>query len=195
MSTPTTLTTVPPQPVVHPEPAPALSAPSAPKATPSAPKAATATVKATATASTASAATAPTTATHTWEELVDAVRESGQYATAKEAERVTRTVLSALGGHVTGEERVALVRRLPERAARLVAAQVPVNSPLTAAEFVDYIAARVEGATPATARWDVSSVLAVLPLVAGDDVDDRVLAGLPSGYALLFGRPELLPAA
>lgn len=171
MTTPTTLTTVPAQTVAHSEPEPAPSAPST------------------------TAAPAPATAHRTWEQLIDAVRESGQYATAKEAERVTRTVLSALGGHVTGEERVALVRHLPERAARLVAAQIPVTSPLTAAEFVDYVAARIDGATPATARWDVSSVLAVLPQVAGDDIVDRVLAGLPSGYALLFGRPELLPAA
>ncbi|MDQ0787217.1 DUF2267 domain-containing protein [Streptomyces sp. B3I8] len=171
MTTPTTLTTVPAQTVAHSEPAPAPSAPST------------------------TTAPAPAMARRTWEQLIDAVGESGQYATAKEAERVTRTVLSALGGHVTGEERVALVRHLPERAARLVAAQIPVTSPLTAAEFVDYVAARIDGATPATARWDVSSVLAVLPQVAGEDIVDRVLAGLPSGYALLFGRPELLPAA
>ncbi|WP_030381816.1 MULTISPECIES: DUF2267 domain-containing protein [unclassified Streptomyces] len=143
----------------------------------------------------APSAPAGTTAHRTWEQLIDAVRESGQYATAKEAERITRTVLSAFGGHVTGEERVALARSLPERAARLIAAQIPVTRPLTAAEFVDYVAARIEGATPATARWDVSSVLSVLPQVAGEEVVDRVLAGLPSGYALLFGRPQLLRAA
>jgi hypothetical protein len=51
--------------------------------------------------------------------------------------------------------------------------------------------ARVEGATPATARWDVSSVLSALPPLIGDDLTDRLLSALPSGYALLFGRAEL----
>ncbi|MEU5096147.1 DUF2267 domain-containing protein [Streptomyces sp. NPDC020996] len=126
--------------------------------------------------------------------MVEEVREAGQYTTRAEAERVTRIVLSALGGHVVGDERVDLARALPEEAARLVASQIPVTRPLTAQEFVDAVAARIEGATPATARWDVSSVLGVLPgLVADDDLIDRVLTQLPPGYALLFGRAELGP--
>ncbi len=130
-----------------------------------------------------------------WTELIHAVRESGQYPRAAEAEGVTRVVLSALGGHVTGDERVDLARALPEEAARVVVSQIPATRPLTAAEFVDAVAARIQGATPATARWDVSSVLSVLPGLVGDDLVDRVLAQLPPGYALLFGRAELAPAA
>ncbi|MFH9175148.1 DUF2267 domain-containing protein [Streptomyces albogriseolus] len=130
-----------------------------------------------------------------WRELVDAVRDSGQYATRPEAESVTRVVLSALGGHVVGDERVDLARALPEEAARVVASQIPATRPLTAAEFVDSVAARIEGATPATARWDVSSVLSVLPPLVGDELVTRILNQLPPGYALLFGRAELTPAA
>ncbi|MCF0078493.1 DUF2267 domain-containing protein [Streptomyces lomondensis] len=130
-----------------------------------------------------------------WTELIEAVRESGQYTTRSEAERVTRIVLSALGGHVIGDERVDLARALPEEAARVVAAQIPVTRRLTAAEFVESVAARIEGATPATARWDVSSVLSVLPDLVGDDLVTRVLAQLPPGYALLFGRADLCPTA
>ncbi|CAL9473511.1 DUF2267 domain-containing protein [Streptomyces griseomycini] len=129
-----------------------------------------------------------------WRELVDAVRESGQYPTRSEAESVTRIVLSALGGHVVGDERVDLARALPEEAARVVASQIPATRELTAAEFVDSVAARIEGATPATARWDVSSVLSVLPPLVGDALVTRILAQLPPGYALLFGRAELVPA-
>ncbi|MEU2989170.1 DUF2267 domain-containing protein [Streptomyces griseoincarnatus] len=130
-----------------------------------------------------------------WRELVDAVREAGQYPTRSEAESVTRVVLSALGGHVVGDERVDLARALPEEAARVVASQIPATRPLTAAEFVDSVAARIEGATPATARWDVSSVLSVLPPLVGDELVTRILNQLPPGYALLFGRAELTPAA
>ncbi|MFF1278049.1 DUF2267 domain-containing protein [Streptomyces marokkonensis] len=128
-----------------------------------------------------------------WRALIDAVRESGQYPTWTEAESVTRVVLSALGGHVVGDERVDLARALPEEAARVVASQIPATRELTAAEFVDSVALRIEGATPATARWDVSSVLSVLPGLVGDALVSRILAHLPPGYALLFGRAELAP--
>ena len=130
-----------------------------------------------------------------WSRLVDAVQESGQYATTEEAERITRIVLSALGGHVIGDERVELAHRLPEEAARLIAAQIPVTRPLTAPAFVDSVATRVEGATPATARWDVSAVLSTLPALVGDDLTARLLRQLPPGYALLFGKAELTPFA
>nr|WP_235193014.1 DUF2267 domain-containing protein [Streptomyces viridochromogenes] len=126
-----------------------------------------------------------------WSELIEEVRESGQYPTTAEAERITRIVLSALGGHVIGDERVDLARALPEEAARVIASQIPATRPLTAAEFVDSVAARIEGATPATARWDASSVLSVLPKRIGDDLLERILGQLPPGYALLFGRAEL----
>ncbi|MET9439878.1 DUF2267 domain-containing protein [Streptomyces sp. NPDC006610] len=139
-------------------------------------------------------APAPRPARVEWLQLIDAVRESGQYATRAEAESVTRVVLSALGGHVVGDERVDLAQALPDEAARVVATQIPATRPLTAAEFVDQVAARIEGATPATARWDVSSVLSALPQLVGDDLVTRILAQLPPGYALLFGKAELAPA-
>ncbi|MBQ1092569.1 DUF2267 domain-containing protein [Streptomyces sp. B93] len=135
----------------------------------------------------------PTEASPAWAALVEAVREAGQYATPAEAERITRTVLSALGGHVTGEERVALAHSLPHEAARLIAAEIPATHPLTAAEFVDSVAARLEDTPPATARWHVSSVLTTLPRLVPDEVIDDVLTQLPPGYALLFGRAELAP--
>ncbi|MFE6524725.1 DUF2267 domain-containing protein [Streptomyces sp. NPDC057794] len=130
-----------------------------------------------------------------WPRLVESVRASGQYETWTKAEQVTRTVLAALGAHVIGDERVDLARALPEEAARLIAAQVPATHRLTAARFVDEVASRTPGATSATARWDVSSVLSVLPSLIGDDLVTRILAQLPPGYALLFGRADLSPAA
>ncbi|MGA5038454.1 DUF2267 domain-containing protein [Streptomyces capoamus] len=130
-----------------------------------------------------------------WLALTEAVREAGQYPTGAEAEHVTRIVLSALGGHVTGEERVALAQALPREAGRVIASQIPATRPLTAREFVDSVATRIEGSTPATARWDVSSVLSVLADHIGDPLTTRILAQLPTGYALLFGRAELAATA
>ncbi|MEU1461089.1 DUF2267 domain-containing protein [Streptomyces sp. NPDC005727] len=130
-----------------------------------------------------------------WEALTEAVREAGRYSTAAEAERVTRTVLTALGGHVTGEERVSLAQALPRQAGTLVASQIPANTPLPAREFVESVASHLEDATPATARWDVSSVLGVVADTVGESLTIRVLAQLPPGYALLFGRADLAATA
>lgn len=132
---------------------------------------------------------------HGWPQLIEAVRETGLYPTRTKAEQVTRTVLAALGTHVTGDERVDLARALPGEAARLIAAQIPATHRLTAARFVDEVASRTPGATSATARWDVSSVLGTLPTLIGDDLVNRILAQLPAGYALLFGRADLTPAS
>ncbi|MFI0190202.1 DUF2267 domain-containing protein [Streptomyces sp. NPDC017082] len=130
-----------------------------------------------------------------WLELTEAVREAGQYPTRAEAERITRTVLAALGGHVTGEERVSLAQALPREAGRVIASQIPAVHPLTAREFVESVATRLEDATPATARWDVSSVLGVLSTHLGETLTTRILTQLPPGYALLFGRAELAATA
>ncbi|CAL9521130.1 MULTISPECIES: DUF2267 domain-containing protein [Streptomyces] len=126
-----------------------------------------------------------------WSEFVAQVRERGQYPTAKEAERVSRIVLSALGGHLTGAERTELAVRLPQEGMRVLTGQLKVTKPLSGAQFVDSVAARIEGATPATARWDVSSVLSVVAELADKDLLDRIIDRLPPGYALLFGRAQL----
>ncbi|WP_333909824.1 DUF2267 domain-containing protein [Streptomyces sp. ACA25] len=120
------------------------------------------------------------------------VRENGEYTTAREAERVTRVVLSALGGHLAAPERLELAARLPQEAARILTVQVPATQPLGAAEFVGSVALRLEGASPDTARWDVSSVLSTVAELAGPELLGRILGQLPPGYALLFGRAELL---
>ncbi|MBT2489576.1 DUF2267 domain-containing protein [Streptomyces sp. ISL-96] len=130
-----------------------------------------------------------------WNELVQQVRASGQYATDAEAERVLRTVLTVLGTQTNGDERRELVRLLPVEAAVILARQTPAARSLTAPEFVDTVAARLGGLTAPAARWGVSSVLGVVADCVGDDLTRRITAGLPRGYALLFGRAELAPAA
>lgn len=130
-----------------------------------------------------------------WNELVTRVREYGRYATDAETKQVIRVVLSALGGHLSDGVREQVAGRMPATAAETLRYQLPATKPLTAPEFVDAVARRLEGATTATARWDVSSVLSVLGEVCGDELTDRMIADLPQGYALLFGRAELMSAA
>lgn len=126
--------------------------------------------------------------------MLERVRYDGVYATRERAEEVTRAVLAALGCRLTGDERVDLAARLPREAAEILTAPIPENEPLTGWSFVKGLADRT-GGTLATTRWDVGSVLGVVAELAGPALLDRILDQLPSGYAILFGRPELTQAA
>ncbi|MFE5833701.1 DUF2267 domain-containing protein [Streptomyces sp. NPDC056508] len=126
--------------------------------------------------------------------MLEKVRHEGAYPTRERAEEAVRLVLAGLGRQLTGEERVDLAARLPLEAARILTAQVPDVQPLTGWAFVKDLATR-SGASPATTRWDTGSVLTAVSTCAGPDLITRILHRLPTGWALLFGRAELTPAA
>jgi uncharacterized protein (DUF2267 family) len=130
----------------------------------------------------------------TWRHLTQQVRDLGEYGTDQEAAHVLRAVLTVLGGQLIGEERCDLAAVLPGEARTTFASQIPRTEPLDAPAFVAAVAGALD-ATPAEARWHTTSVLAVLSDLAGPSLTDRVLARLPRGYALLFCRAELTPAA
>ncbi|MCN9244959.1 DUF2267 domain-containing protein [Streptomyces sp. RY43-2] len=130
----------------------------------------------------------------TYEEMLEKVRYEGAYPTRERAEEAVRLVLAGLGRQLTGDERVELAARLPLESAQILAAQIPDTQPLTGWAFVKDLAART-GAPLATTRWDTGSVLCTIAALAGPDLVTRILRQLPSGYALLFGRAELIPAA
>lgn len=126
----------------------------------------------------------------TFEQMLERVRYEGAYPTRARAEEAVRAVLAALGRQVTGDERVDLAQCLPVEAALVLTAQIPGIEPLTGWGFTKDLAART-GGTPATARWDVGAVLAVVSRLAGPDLLARILHQLPDGYALLFGQAQL----
>jgi uncharacterized protein (DUF2267 family) len=130
----------------------------------------------------------------TFHQMLERVRYEGAYPTRERAEDVTRAVLAALGRQLTGDERVDLAACLPAEAALVLTGQIPDRQPPTGWGFVKDLATRT-GATPATARWATGAVLCVVGHLAGPGLLDRILAQLPSGYALLFGRAELTQAA
>ncbi|WP_314177561.1 DUF2267 domain-containing protein [Streptomyces winkii] len=127
-------------------------------------------------------------------QMLERVRYDGAYPTRERAEETLRDVLTALGRRLAGEERAELAARLPREAAAIFTAQTPEFDRLTGWAFVKDLAVRT-GGTLATTRWDVGSVLGVVAQLAGPELLDRVLARLPSGYAILFGRAELVQAA
>ncbi|MFD4567556.1 DUF2267 domain-containing protein [Streptomyces sp. NPDC058475] len=130
----------------------------------------------------------------TFHQMLERIRYEGAYPTRERAEAVTRAVLAALGRRLTGDERVDLAACLPTEAALVFTGQIPDRQQLTGWGFVKDLATRTSG-TPATARWDTGAVLTVVGHLAGPALLDRILAQLPSGYALLFGRAELTQAA
>ncbi|GHH44278.1 DUF2267 domain-containing protein [Streptomyces candidus] len=132
----------------------------------------------------------PSRHTVTFGELVERVRTDGLYDSTQRAEAVTRSVLAGLGRQLTGDERVELARVLPWEAALEFSAQIPAARQLTGLGFVQDLAART-GSGPGPARWDTGSVLRNVGDLAGPELLDRVLAQLPDGYALLFGRVQL----
>ncbi|MET9887482.1 DUF2267 domain-containing protein [Streptomyces sp. NPDC006430] len=125
-----------------------------------------------------------------WEAFLERVTERGEYNTQDEADRAARVVLALLGAHLVGAERAELAARLPETYALILLNPLPAAEPLSAERFVRATAAWIEGATHATATWDVGAVLSVVADAAGEDLTRRLLLQLPPGYDLLFGRPE-----
>ncbi|WP_371525076.1 DUF2267 domain-containing protein [Streptomyces sp. NBC_01283] len=129
-----------------------------------------------------------------YEQMLEKVRHEGAYPTRERADEAVRLVLGGLGRRLTGDERVDLAARLPLEAARVLTAQIPDPRPMTGWAFVKDLAARA-GSSLATTRWDTGSVLTAVAAHAGPDLITRILGQLPTGYALLFGRAELTPAA
>ncbi|MFD6431540.1 DUF2267 domain-containing protein [Streptomyces venezuelae] len=124
------------------------------------------------------------------ETLLDRVRQRGSYADRQQAAGAVENVLVVLGAHLVGDDRTDLARLLPDGCgAALLSDAEPAAGPLSAAEFVDAVAARTAEDT-ADARRAVTSVLGTLADVADDALLRRILTQLPPGHAGLFGRTE-----
>lgn len=125
-----------------------------------------------------------------WEAFLGHVQERGEYGSRQEAERAARVVLALLGAHLVGGVRAQLAARLPEGFALILLNPLQSAGPLPPERFVRAVAAWIEGATETTAAWDVSAVLSTVADAAGDDLLKQILLQLPSGYDLLFVRPQ-----
>jgi uncharacterized protein (DUF2267 family) len=126
----------------------------------------------------------------TLDEFLYVVRDRGEYDSREEAERVSRAVLTVLANRITPGEAKGLSAQLPPPLSS--AARSDVNHPASFGvdEFCRRVADRVGGHTR-TAEWDASAVLStVADAVPGDELN-QLLSQLPSGYANLFGKPEL----
>ena len=121
--------------------------------------------------------------------FLDQVAERGEYSSQAEADRASRVVLALLGAHLVGRIRAELAARLPETFALILLNPLPAAEPLNAERFVRATAAWIEGATEATALWDIGAVLSVVADIAGPDLTEQMLIQLPADWAPLFGHP------
>lgn len=123
-------------------------------------------------------------------EFLANVRERGSYGDQTEAERVTRAVLRVLSERLPGGESAHLAAQLP---GGLQDAMPDGDAPAPSygvEEFVSRVATEL-GTTPEVAKWDASAVLTtVAESITGGQLN-QVLSVLPSGYAVLFGKPDL----
>lgn len=123
------------------------------------------------------------------DEFLGKVRERGEYADRAETERVTQTVLSTLGERLGGVEAKDLAAQLPGDLADALPSD-GAGEGYGEQMFLRRLAEKL-GATEETARWDASAVLTtVAESVTGGQLN-QILSRLPSGYAELFGKPEL----
>ena len=126
----------------------------------------------------------------TLDEFLALVRDRGEYDTRKEAERVSRAVLTVLANRISPGEAKELSAQLP--APLRPAARPGDGRPdsFGVDEFCRRVAQRVGGHLR-TAEWDASAVLStVAEAVPGGELN-QLLSQLPSGYATMFGKPGL----
>ena len=125
-----------------------------------------------------------------YDEFLAKVRERGEYTDNDEAARVTETVLALLAERLSGGEPKDLASQLPGELQEVLLRTPAEAESYGVQEFLRRAAERLN-ATEQTALWDTSAVLStVAEAISGGELNN-VLSQLPSGYAELFGKPEL----
>ncbi|WP_031508853.1 DUF2267 domain-containing protein [Streptomyces megasporus] len=126
-----------------------------------------------------------------YDEFLARVRDLGEYKSQKEAEEITDAVLSVFASRITPGEVEDLAAQLPGHLSDVLQ-ENRVDQPETfgVEEFCRRVGERT-GARPRTAEWDASAVLAPMSEAISGGEFNQILSQLPSGYAVLFGKPEL----
>lgn len=125
------------------------------------------------------------------DEFLAQVRQRGEYADRREATQVTGTVLQLLSRRIPPGEAKDLAAQLPEPLRGHLDTRLDRGAATFGVhEFLRLVADGV-GGRPDTARWDASAVLSTLgDSISGGELN-QLISQLPSGYAELFGKPEL----
>ena len=122
------------------------------------------------------------------DQFLGMVRERGEYVDRAETERVTTSVLELLGKRL-GEEAQDVAAQLPGDLAAAVRGEGGGEG-FGEQEFLHRLSQKLD-ATEETALWDASAVLSTVAEAVSGGQLNQILSRLPSGYAELFGKPEL----
>ncbi|MEV4680580.1 DUF2267 domain-containing protein [Streptomyces kurssanovii] len=125
------------------------------------------------------------------DEFLARVRERGEYADQAEAAEITTVVLETLAHRITPGEAKDLSAQLPGalKEALKVDGEQRAES-YGVEEFCRRVGERT-GARQQTAQWDASAVLSTLADAVSPGELNQIISQLPSGYAVLFGKPDL----
>lgn len=125
-----------------------------------------------------------------YQEFVARVRERGEYDSAAEAQQVISVVVTCLAERLEPDEARQLGAQLPAELGEALTSAVGGGLREGVTEFLRKVGDGT-GATERTAEWDAGAVLSTIAeAVSGGELND-VLTQLPSGYATLFGRPNV----
>ncbi|MBQ1082311.1 MULTISPECIES: DUF2267 domain-containing protein [Nocardiopsis] len=126
-----------------------------------------------------------------YDEFLAEVRDAGEYEDQREAEQVTRAVFSVLAQRLPGTSLDHLAAQIPEPLDEALRPEDQLEAePFGVEEFHSRVAEET-GARPLTAQQDSGAVLStVAKAVSGGELN-QLLSHLPSGYAVMFGKPEL----
>ncbi|WP_274564512.1 DUF2267 domain-containing protein [Streptomyces spiramyceticus] len=126
-----------------------------------------------------------------YDEFLARVRERGEYANQDEAAQVTAAVLQVLAHRITPGE----VKDLASQLSGPLKEALEINGDRRAESYgVEEFCRRIgerTGAHTRTAQWDASAVLSTLADAVSPGELNQVISQLPSGYAVLFGKPDL----
>ncbi|NKZ00943.1 DUF2267 domain-containing protein [Nocardiopsis alborubida] len=126
-----------------------------------------------------------------YDEFLNEVRELGEYADRDEAEQVSRAVLGVLAPRLQANGAEHLVAQLPDELGEAIQQGELLDAEsFGVEEFLTRVGAAT-GARPRTAEWDASAVLTTVSRRVTGGQLNHILSQLPSGYAALFGKPEL----
>lgn len=124
-------------------------------------------------------------------EFLAQVRERGEYADQVEAERVARAVLGVLASRIQPSSIENLAAQLPGELSGALDPGDQIEADNFGVEEFCRRVSQVVGTGERIAEWDAAAVLSTLAVNVSGGLLNQVLSGLPSGYASLFGHPEL----
>ncbi|GEB51246.1 MULTISPECIES: DUF2267 domain-containing protein [Streptomyces] len=127
----------------------------------------------------------------TYGTFLSEVRDRGNYPDRGEAVRVSEAVMTLLGARLQPASARHLASQLPERMAGTVTHDGRGATTWSEGEFVERVRQATGAENTGVARRHAEAVCQTICDQVSGGERNKLLSQLPSGYAPLFGHPEL----